>query len=180
MLLFLACSDNLQLLRQRYYYATWKADGTRYMMLIMRDGCFLIDRNFCFRRVQMRFPHRNLNEVTFFFWCWRNHCSVFLFYLWCWRNHCSAFIFYKLTLFPCQLKGPHAMTLIDGEMIIDTVPDSGLRRRYLAYDLMALDSVYKTKVYTIHPSLFYYVEAEFFVYYLMLCVAAAIYRGNLS
>lgn len=97
-------SDNLQLLRQRYYYATWKADGTRYMMLIMRDGCFLIDRNFCFRRVQMRFPHRNLNE------------------------------------------GPHDMTLIDGEMIIDTVPDSGLKRRYLAYDLMALDSVSKTKL----------------------------------
>ncbi|CAM0874827.1 unnamed protein product [Alopecurus aequalis] len=97
-------SENLQLLRQRYYYATWKADGTRYMMLIMRDGCFLIDRNFCFRRVQMRFPHRNLNE------------------------------------------GPHFMTLIDGEMIIDTVPDSGLKRRYLAYDLMALDSVSKTKL----------------------------------
>uniref|UniRef100_A0ACD5ZXK4 Uncharacterized protein n=1 Tax=Avena sativa TaxID=4498 RepID=A0ACD5ZXK4_AVESA len=97
-------SDNLQLLRQRYYYATWKADGTRYMMLIMRDGCFLIDRNFCFRRVQMRFPHRNLNE------------------------------------------GLHSMTLIDGEMIIDTIPDSGLKRRYLAYDLMALDSVSKTKL----------------------------------
>lgn len=27
---------NLQLLRQKYYYATWKADGTRYMMLIAR------------------------------------------------------------------------------------------------------------------------------------------------
>ena len=40
------------------------------------------------------------------------------------------------------------MTLIDGEMIIDTVPDSGLKRRYLAYDLMALDSVSKTKVST--------------------------------
>ncbi|KAL5204861.1 hypothetical protein ABZP36_009732 [Zizania latifolia] len=71
-------SDNLQLVRQRYY-ATWKADGTRYMMLIMRDGCFLIDRNFCFRR------------------------------------------------------GPHEMTLIDGEIIIDTIPDSGLKRRHLVY-----------------------------------------------
>jgi len=36
--------DHLQLLRQRYYYATWKADGTRYMMLIIHDGCYLIDR----------------------------------------------------------------------------------------------------------------------------------------
>jgi mRNA-capping enzyme len=95
-------SDNLQLLRQRYYYATWKADGTRYMMLIMRYGCFLIDRNFSFRRVQMRFPHKS--------------------------------------------QGLHDMTLIDGEMIIDTIPDSGLKRRYLAYDLMALDSVSKTKL----------------------------------
>ncbi|CAL4994019.1 unnamed protein product [Urochloa decumbens] len=96
-------SENLQLLRQRYYYATWKADGTRYMMLIMRDGCFLIDRNFCFRRVQMRFPHKSL-------------------------------------------EGLHDMTLIDGEMIIDTVPDSGLKRRYLAYDLMSLDAASKTKL----------------------------------
>ncbi|XP_006663896.1 mRNA-capping enzyme-like [Oryza brachyantha] len=91
-------SENLQILRQRYYYATWKADGTRYMMLITRDGCFLVDRNFCFRRVQMRFPLRNPNE------------------------------------------GFHHYTLIDGEMIVDTVPGLGLKRRYLAYDLMALNS----------------------------------------
>ncbi|KFK37510.1 hypothetical protein AALP_AA4G266600 [Arabis alpina] len=50
--------ESLQLLRQRYYYATWKADGTRYMMLLTRDGCYLIDRSFRFRRVQMRFPCR--------------------------------------------------------------------------------------------------------------------------
>ncbi|KAG1363396.1 mRNA-capping enzyme [Cocos nucifera] len=90
--------DNLQLLRQRYYYATWKADGTRYMMLITTHGCYLIDRNFCFRRVQMRFPLKNVNE------------------------------------------GFHNLTLIDGEMIIDTLPDTGLKRRYLAYDLVALNS----------------------------------------
>jgi len=57
------CRENLQLLRQRYYYATWKADGTRYMMLITTHGCYLIDRNFCFRRIQMRFPMKNMNEV---------------------------------------------------------------------------------------------------------------------
>ena len=59
----LPCRDNLQLLRQRYYYATWKADGTRYMMLITMDGCYLIDRSFNFRRVQMRFPCRSTNDV---------------------------------------------------------------------------------------------------------------------
>ena len=57
------CRDNLQLLRQRYYYATWKADGTRYMMLITMDGCYLIDRNFNFQRVQMRFPCKSTTEV---------------------------------------------------------------------------------------------------------------------
>ncbi|KAK9182524.1 hypothetical protein WN944_025669 [Citrus x changshan-huyou] len=36
-------SDGLQLLRQRFYYATWKADGSRYMMLITMDGCYLIE-----------------------------------------------------------------------------------------------------------------------------------------
>ncbi|KAJ3671732.1 hypothetical protein LUZ60_007811 [Juncus effusus] len=96
--------DNLQLLKQRYYYATWKADGTRYMMLIMRDGCYLIDRTFSFRRIQMRFPLRNFTE------------------------------------------GFHEMTLIDGEMIIDKIENVGLKRRYLAYDLMAINGVSKVKL----------------------------------
>ncbi|KAG0500628.1 hypothetical protein HPP92_000700 [Vanilla planifolia] len=34
----------------------------------------------------------------------------------------------------------HNFTLIDGEMIIDAVPDIGLKRRYLAYDLIALNN----------------------------------------
>ncbi|CAA0832860.1 mRNA capping enzyme family protein [Striga hermonthica] len=99
--------DNLQLLRQRYYYATWKADGTRYMMLITMDGCYLIDRHFTFRRVQMRFPCRHaanekgMTEKTF-----------------------------------------HHYTLLDGEMIIDTMPDSQKQeRRYLIYDMMAINQI---------------------------------------
>ncbi|XP_021897339.1 mRNA-capping enzyme isoform X2 [Carica papaya] len=96
--------DNLQLLRQRYYYATWKADGTRYMMLITMDGCYLIDRSFNFRRVQMRFPCRQTSEV----------CG----------------------------ERTHHFTLLDGEMIIDTLPDSQKQeRRYLIYDLMAINQV---------------------------------------
>ncbi|XP_068646312.1 uncharacterized protein [Aristolochia californica] len=95
--------DNLQLLRQRYYYATWKADGTRYMMLITCHGCYLIDRGFCFRRVQMRFPVKNpeggISERT------------------------------------------HHLTLLDGEMVIDTLPNTQkLERRYLIYDLIALNT----------------------------------------
>ncbi|KAI4318965.1 hypothetical protein MLD38_032617 [Melastoma candidum] len=95
--------DNLQLLRQRYYYATWKADGTRYMMLITVDGCYLIDRSFNFRRVQMRFPVRSNDGIG---------------------------------------ERTHHYTLLDGEMIIDTVPDSQKQeRRYLIYDLMAINQV---------------------------------------
>ncbi|KAG6432434.1 hypothetical protein SASPL_104010 [Salvia splendens] len=93
--------ENLQRLRQRYYYATWKADGTRYMMLITMDGCYLIDRNFSFRRVQMRFPCRHTNEKG------------------------------------GSEKMYHHFTLLDGEMVIDTMPDTHKQeRRYLVYDMM--------------------------------------------
>ncbi|KAL1543533.1 mRNA guanylyltransferase [Salvia divinorum] len=93
--------ENLQRLRQRYYYATWKADGTRYMMLITMDGCYLIDRNFSFRRVQMRFPCRHTNEKG------------------------------------GTEKMYHHFTLLDGEMVIDTMPDTHKQeRRYLVYDMM--------------------------------------------
>ena len=35
---------------------TWKADGTRYLLLVCSWGCYLVDRAFRVRRVQMRFP----------------------------------------------------------------------------------------------------------------------------
>ncbi|XP_031276098.1 mRNA-capping enzyme [Pistacia vera] len=97
--------ENLQLLRQRYYYATWKADGTRYMMLITMDGCYLVDRCFNFRRVQMRFPLKLPNGAG-------------------------------------VSEKTHHYTLLDGEMIIDKLPDSQKQeRRYLIYDMMALNHV---------------------------------------
>ncbi|KAK7336736.1 hypothetical protein VNO77_17282 [Canavalia gladiata] len=101
--------DNLQLLRQRYYYATWKADGTRYMMLITWDGCYLIDRKFLFRRINMRFPCRYSNEGT--------------------------------------PERNHHYTLLDGEMIIDTDPHTQKQeRRYLIYDLVAINQVSLTEL----------------------------------
>lgn len=33
---------------------TWKADGTRYMLLLCKWGVYVIDRSFRVRRVQMR------------------------------------------------------------------------------------------------------------------------------
>lgn len=91
------------MLRQRYYYATWKADGTRNMMLVTVHGCYLIDRCFNFRRVQMRFPIRS--------------------------DDCSS-------------ATTHHYTLLNGEMIIDTLPGSHKQEmRYLVYDLMAINGV---------------------------------------
>lgn len=36
------------------------------MMLLTIDGCYLIDRSFKFRRVQMRFPCKHSNGVSNF------------------------------------------------------------------------------------------------------------------
>ncbi|KAJ0028029.1 hypothetical protein Pint_35236 [Pistacia integerrima] len=103
--------ENLQLLRQRYYYATWKADGTRYMMLITMDGCYLVDRCFNFRRVQMRFPLKLPNGAG-------------------------------------VSERTHHYTLLDGEMIIDKLPDSQKQeRRYLIYDMMAINQVSVIELY---------------------------------
>lgn len=91
--------ENSELLRQRCYYASWKAKGTRYMMLIAIDGCYLIDTEFNFRRVQMRFPSAIANKS-------------------------------------------HHLTLLDGEMIIDTMKKTGEQvRRYLVTDIMAINSI---------------------------------------
>ncbi|MCL7033136.1 hypothetical protein MKW94_027506 [Papaver nudicaule] len=90
---------NLEYLGQtdRDYRVTWKADGTRYLMLLNSDGCYLIDRNFNFRKVQLRFPL-------------------------------------------AQGNGVHDLTLLDGEMVIDTHPETNKQvRRYLVFDVMSID-----------------------------------------
>ena len=137
----MACRDNLQLLRQRYYYATWKADGTRYMMLITVDGCYLIDRTFTFRRVQMRFPCKITNDV-----CMQVFYIQQDFWFWCLMRR-TNYIFdmhSDISIFACKgfVEKTHHFTLLDGEMIIDTMPDSQKQeRRYLIYDLMAINQV---------------------------------------
>ncbi|XP_074286616.1 uncharacterized protein LOC141611864 [Silene latifolia] len=68
------------------------------MLLLSSDGCFLVDRNFKFRRVQLRFPCKNMSEF-------------------------------------------HHFTLLDGEMIIDTISPEKQERRYLIYDLIAINRV---------------------------------------
>ncbi|KAF8072474.1 Rngtt [Scenedesmus sp. PABB004] len=48
--------DNLDLVRTKRYFVTWKADGTRYLLLLLREGAYLIDRAGEVRRAHMRFP----------------------------------------------------------------------------------------------------------------------------
>eukprot|EP00271_Cylindrocystis_brebissonii_P018745 TRINITY_DN5443_c1_g1_i1.p1 TRINITY_DN5443_c1_g1~~TRINITY_DN5443_c1_g1_i1.p1 ORF type:complete len:787 (-),score=173.00 TRINITY_DN5443_c1_g1_i1:153-2513(-) len=108
--------ENLMLVRQQYYHVTWKADGMRYMLLLMADGAYLIDRNFRFRRIQMRFPIKVQDNS----------------YKWNPMQMDAA---------PLNLKdyGPvHALALLDGEMVIDVADKTTGQqvRRYLAYDLM--------------------------------------------
>ncbi|MCL7035264.1 hypothetical protein MKW94_021683 [Papaver nudicaule] len=91
---------NLEYLGQidRDYRVTWKADGTRYLMLLNSDGCYLIDRNFNFRKVQLRFPLSAQGDST------------------------------------------HDLTLLDGEMVIDTHPETNKQvRRYLVFDVMSIN-----------------------------------------
>jgi mRNA-capping enzyme len=47
---------NLELVLKRRYLVTWKADGTRYLLAATGWGCYLLDRAFVVRRVQARFP----------------------------------------------------------------------------------------------------------------------------
>lgn len=51
--------DNITLLHEKPYMVSWKADGTRYMMLIQADGeMYFIDRdNSVFQVVGLAFPH---------------------------------------------------------------------------------------------------------------------------
>ena len=136
---FVARRDNLQLLRQRYYYATWKADGTRYMMLITVDGCYLIDRTFTFRRVQMRFPCKSTNEVNMHA-SFRKISGLQSFTS---RIKCRWLVIWRYYIYCKALADKtHHFTLLDGEMIIDTLPDTQKQeRRYLIYDLMAINQI---------------------------------------
>lgn len=135
--------ENQQLLRQRYYYATWKADGTRYMMLITWDGCYLIDRRFHFRRVQMRFPCRYSNKVSVHFHICHMECALLDVRCFCkWLSPLCIIILSKVIP-----EKTHHFTLLDGEMIIDTDPNTQKQeRRYLIYDVMSINQASVVKV----------------------------------
>ncbi|XP_065565375.1 mRNA-capping enzyme-like isoform X2 [Artemia franciscana] len=55
--------ENIKLLRDSNYAITWKADGTRYMMLIQEDKVYLADRDFAIFKVVAKFYSRGLEPL---------------------------------------------------------------------------------------------------------------------
>ena len=90
--------DNIHELKDKHL-VTWKADGTRYLMLIQQGGAYLIGRGKSksgaaeVRRIQMRCPAKD--------------------------------------------GGVHVQTLLDGEMVVDDLPDGTQKRRFLVYDILS-------------------------------------------
>lgn len=55
---------NMEMLKTREFSVSWKADGARYMLLVLSDGVHLIDRNFEFTRVPaLYFPSKPHSPV---------------------------------------------------------------------------------------------------------------------
>ena len=118
---------NLHFLSDKRYLVSWKADGTRYMLLSTVDGVFVTDRTFSFRKVECFLPRRD--------WTGPNH-----------RMKSSEAA--RLHIDKC-----HDYTLLDGEMVVDkykmvdgklvNAKDDGdpalSRRRYLVYDAMVIN-----------------------------------------
>lgn len=57
-------NQNIRLLHEKPYKVSWKADGTRYMMLIMRENeVYFLDRDNCvFQVAGLYFPHRKFPQ----------------------------------------------------------------------------------------------------------------------
>ncbi|MCD7461598.1 hypothetical protein HAX54_046566, partial [Datura stramonium] len=94
--------DKLHLLSQQLYHVTWSAKVSRYMMLIDRESCYLIDPQFYFTKVQLRFPCK---------YVYQGRADV-----------------------------THHYTLLDGELITETEPETQVKRTiYLIYDMIAIN-----------------------------------------
>lgn len=102
--------SNLSMLSERRYWVTWKADGTRYLILLHKAGTYLIDRSNAVRRVQMRWPSP-LPPMN--------------------KNSGQA---------KAPIGNLHQGTILDGEMVVDEDLLTATRtRRFLAYDAMVIN-----------------------------------------
>ncbi|XP_060181411.1 uncharacterized protein LOC132611016 isoform X4 [Lycium barbarum] len=101
--------DKLHLLSQQLYHVTWSAEGPRNMMLIDRENCYLIDPQFYFRKVQLRFPCKYIYEG---------------------RDDVT-----------------HHYTLLDGELITETEPETQVKRTtFLIHDMISMNKVSVTEL----------------------------------
>ena len=56
--------ENLRLLQKEPYMVSWKADGTRYLLLIQKDGGYLLDRDFrIYHLKHIYFPRKDLGGM---------------------------------------------------------------------------------------------------------------------
>lgn len=126
------------------------------MMLITCDVCYLIDRKFFFQRINMRFPCRYTNGVCMFIqftlvakWVsWVSGSRVLAFVNFILDSLMDKSIVFNHNHFKGTPERNHHYTLLDGEMIIDTDPHTHKQeRRYLIYDLMAINQVSLTEVH---------------------------------
>lgn len=90
--------SNMDAIRQPDWAVTWKADGTRYMLLVMHDGAYLINRKYDMARVEMRFPVRYQGEPPQERYNYRHA--------------------------PPQGARYHHLTLLDGELVRDNDPEA--------------------------------------------------------
>jgi mRNA-capping enzyme len=101
--------SNLHLLADRRYWVTWKADGTRFMVVVMRSGTYLVDRSNNVTRCQMRWPSPAPPRAP------------------------------GQPPPRSPVGPVHHGTILDGEMVVDEDLVAGTRtRRFLAYDMVAL------------------------------------------
>lgn len=115
------------MVRCRYWFS-WKADGTRYIVYISNSGTYLIDRRMCVTRVQMRFP----------MWLRQGADTEDM------NTWMQKFLQGKLErpshVHPTKSRLHHG-TLVDGEMVVNELPDGTKQRVFYMYDLMMLNGV---------------------------------------
>ena len=108
--------SNANLLLELSYMVSWKADGTRYLMLLMHGGVYLIDRAARVRRCQLRLPA---------------------------PDHAPADGTAAPAAPPIQCV--HSIVVLDGEMVVNAEKPGGVpvNRCFLVYDCCTLPSLSK-------------------------------------
>ncbi|GAB5353583.1 hypothetical protein AAMO2058_000047700 [Amorphochlora amoebiformis] len=139
---------NMALPERWRYCITWKADGTRALVLVMSHGVYLIDRSFSVTRTNIRFPlmkrpfpkysYANFDENDYLAPEDPQDYEALV--------EAEAEIEEgKDIIWPPpagqapNFSGTHHGTLFDAELTLDRLPNGGTEPRVLIYDLLALN-----------------------------------------